>query len=159
MFSALRALRPTPLAATSRVFSTSQPRAADVAKLTLVGNLVRDAEIRQSRKDKPFAVYTVVTNSNFGLNDQGERQSVSTFHRILCFQPAIVERISQLKKGTKVFVQADYSIREPDPNADPMTPQGQRQIFLTQDTLKVLRVPRSPEQTEATSDNTSETFS
>lgn len=37
-----------------------------------------------------------------------------------------------LKKGTKVMVEADYQVREPEAGADPNTARGQRQIFLRQ---------------------------
>lgn len=35
-----------------------------------------------------------------------------------------------LQKGSQVFVEANFELREPDPDADPDSPQGQRQIFL-----------------------------
>jgi hypothetical protein len=35
-----------------------------------------------------------------------------------------------LKKGSKVYAEAAFELREPEAGADPNTPQGQRQIFL-----------------------------
>lgn len=35
-----------------------------------------------------------------------------------------------LRKGSKVYVEANFELREPEPNTDPSTPAGQRQIFL-----------------------------
>lgn len=54
-----------------------------------------------------------------------------TYHRVACFDVTGIERVRGLKKGTSVFVQADFSIKEPDPDADPKTPQGQKQVLLT----------------------------
>ena len=53
-----------------------------------------------------------------------------TFHRVVCFDVTDIERLRNLKKGTQVFVQADFSIKEPEPDTDPRTPQGQKQISL-----------------------------
>lgn len=38
--------------------------------------------------------------------------------------------LRNMKKGSKVYVEANFELREPEPDADPSTPQGQRQIFL-----------------------------
>ncbi|KAF8897217.1 hypothetical protein BD779DRAFT_1667225 [Infundibulicybe gibba] len=130
MLSALRA-------ATSRVprraFSTSSSRAADLAKLVLIGNLSRDPEARMTRNDKEYVMYTVATQ-NYPPpppDANGERRpSTTTWHRILSFQEASNKYIRTLKKGSKVYVEAGFELREPEPGADSSTPQGQRQIFL-----------------------------
>lgn len=57
-----------------------------------------------------------------------------------------------------MFAEANFELRQPDPNADPDSPEGQRQIFLRHGTLsrsrelyythmftesiRVLRIPR-----------------
>ncbi|KAF9452148.1 hypothetical protein P691DRAFT_697651 [Macrolepiota fuliginosa MF-IS2] len=154
MFSALRAnLRPTSAA---RAFSTSRPAAADLAKLTLIGRVARDPETRLTKNEKEFLAYTVITTSSTNTN-QGERQIVRTFHRVLCFDPSHIEFLRRLKKGSKVYVQADYTIKEPEQGADPTTPQGQRHIFLTHESIKVLSPPRVvPEPTESTETGSTE---
>ena len=38
--------------------------------------------------------------------------------------------LSTLKKGSQVYAEATFEIRDPEPGSDPSTPQGQRQIFL-----------------------------
>ena len=55
---------------------------------------------------------------------------IPTYHRILCFSESPIKYLSTLKKGTRVYVEANFELREPEPDADPTTPQGQRQIFL-----------------------------
>ncbi|KAJ3561157.1 hypothetical protein NP233_g10367 [Leucocoprinus birnbaumii] len=157
MFSVLRAIRPITLAAPSRAFSSTARKASDVAKLTLVGNVTKEPEARQSKADKQYYVYTVVTNG-LNINGQGEREYTPTFHRVLCFQPSAFETVSRLKKGSKVFVQADFIVKDPAPDADASTPQGQRQIMLTHDYIKVLYSPK-PRDFESTSGNETETFS
>lgn len=60
-----------------------------------------------------------------------ERQPAkTTWHRVLSFQEHSNKYLLNLKKGSKVYVEANFELREPEPEADPSTPQGQRQIFL-----------------------------
>ncbi|PPR02486.1 hypothetical protein CVT24_002035 [Panaeolus cyanescens] len=116
-----------------RCFSSSSRRAADVAKLILVGRLTKDPETRLTRNEKEFVAYTVATR-NYPApppDANGERRPTpSTFHRILSFQDGSNRYLQTLKKGSLVYVEAGYELREPEPSADPSTPQGQRQIFL-----------------------------
>jgi hypothetical protein len=49
---------------------------------------------------------------------------------VLSFLPGSNKYLQTLKAGSKVYVEAAYEIREPEVDADPSTPQGQRQIFL-----------------------------
>lgn len=58
------------------------------------------------------------------------RPSTATFHKILSFQDGTNRYLRTLKKGSKVFVEANFELREPEAGADPATPQGQRQILL-----------------------------
>lgn len=57
-------------------------------------------------------------------------EAKTTWHTVLSFNPGVNTYLQRLKKGSQVFVEANFELREPDPNADPDTPQGQRQIFL-----------------------------
>ncbi|KAF9008788.1 hypothetical protein BDQ17DRAFT_1421988 [Cyathus striatus] len=136
-------------AAPARAFSTSAAR-ADLAKLTLIGRLTKDPELRTTKNDKEFVAYTVAT-TNFPpppVEANGERRaSTATFHRVLCFYDAPIRYLMNLKKGTKVYVEANFELRDPEPGADPSTPQGQRQIFLRHENIRVISSPR-PQPTE-----------
>jgi len=35
-----------------------------------------------------------------------------------------------MRKGSKVYAETTFELREPETDADPNSPQGQRQIFL-----------------------------
>ena len=62
---------------------------------------------------------------------EGERPTPkTTWHRVFAFQESSKQYLLGLKKGSKVYVEANFELREPDADADPTTPQGQRQIFL-----------------------------
>lgn len=49
---------------------------------------------------------------------------------MLSFNPGQNKYLQTLRAGSKVYVEAGFEVREPEPGADPSTPQGQRQIFL-----------------------------
>ncbi|KAJ7937351.1 hypothetical protein B0H13DRAFT_1589143, partial [Mycena leptocephala] len=127
-----------------QAFSTSTRR-HDLAKLTLIGNLGRDPELKTTKNDKEYVSYSVATTNRLPPTAEGgkgshihsihtqyalERQSSTTWHRVLSFLPGSNKYLQTLKAGSKVYVEAAYEIREPEADADPSTPQGQRQIFL-----------------------------
>ena len=75
-------------------------------------------------------VWTFYFSKIFLIQDLERRSSPSTFHRILSFHEGSNKYLRTLKKGSKVYVETAFEIREAEPEADPSTPQGQRQIFL-----------------------------
>ncbi|KAG5716060.1 hypothetical protein E4T56_gene10796 [Termitomyces sp. T112] len=141
----LCAIRAAASRSSVRAFSTTSSRAADLAKLTLIGYLARDPETRHTKNEREYVVYTVATK-NYPPpppDANGDRPpSTATFHRVLSFQEASNRYLQTLKKGSRVYVEAGFELREPEPNTDPTTPQGQRQIFLRHETVRVLSKPR-----------------
>ncbi|KAI0796508.1 single-strand binding protein family-domain-containing protein [Abortiporus biennis] len=131
----------------SRAFSTTPSRAADLAKLVLIGRLGKDPEVRRTKTDKEYITYTVAT-TNFPPpppNADGSRaESKTTWHTILSFNPSANNFLRLLQKGSRVYVEANYELREPDLSADADSPQGQRQIFLRHETIRVLQSPPGP---------------
>ena len=56
--------------------------------------------------------------------------STTTWHHVVSFNPTVNTYLRNLQKGSQVYVEANFELREPVSDADPDTPQGQRQIFL-----------------------------
>ncbi|CAA7260258.1 unnamed protein product [Cyclocybe aegerita] len=155
MFSALRAAA-APRELSARVFSTTPRRASDLAKLVLIGRLARDPEARLTKNEREYIAYTVATTTSPPTVDSnGERQyAPSTFHRVLSFNEGSNRYLRTLKKGSKVYVEAAFELKEPEAGADPTTPQGQRQIFLKHETIRVVTYPNSqPETSEPDSEH------
>ncbi|KAJ7367984.1 hypothetical protein DFH08DRAFT_829997 [Mycena albidolilacea] len=150
MFSAIRTASAS--RATARAFSTSTRR-HDLAKITLIGNLGRDPEVKTTKNDKEYVSYSVATTSFSAPNENGERLPNTTWHRVMSFLPGSNKYLQTLKAGSKVYVEAAYEIREPEPEADPSTPQGQRQIFLRHETIKVISKGKSSESEEGHHDS------
>ncbi|KAH7916815.1 hypothetical protein BJ138DRAFT_1121618 [Hygrophoropsis aurantiaca] len=125
-----------------RPFSTSSSRAYDLAKLTLIGRLGKDPEVRTTKSEKEYVSYTVAT-TNYPPpppNPDGTRQEAgTTWHNIVSFSPAQNNFLRTLNKGAQVYVEANFELRDPEPNADPASPQGQRQIFLRHENIRILK--------------------
>ncbi|KAH9963257.1 single-strand binding protein family-domain-containing protein [Russula dissimulans] len=142
MSSHLRQALPT--RSFARAFSTTLSRRSDVAKLVLVGRLGKDPEVRMTRADKEYVSYSVAT-TNYPPPPPGpdgtRPESKTSWHHILSFHPTANNYLRNLQKGSHVFVEANVEIREPDFTADPATPQGQRQIFLRHESIRLLRGP------------------
>ncbi|KAG8218345.1 hypothetical protein J3R82DRAFT_3963 [Butyriboletus roseoflavus] len=137
-----------------RTFFSTPTRSYDLAKLVLVGRLGKDPELRTTKNDKEYVSYSVAT-SNFPPpppNPDGTRlENGVTWHHIVSFNPTQNNYLRTLNKGSRVYVEANYELRDPDANADPSSPSGQRQIFLRHETIRVLTTPYQQE-TETTSD-------
>ncbi|KAI0939642.1 hypothetical protein AcW1_004603 [Taiwanofungus camphoratus] len=86
--------------------------------------------------------YTVAT-TNYPppppSTDGSRVEPKTTWHTILSFSPAANNYLRHLSRGSQVFVEANFELREPDPSADPDTPQGQRQIFLRHESIRLLK--------------------
>ncbi|KAH9050140.1 single-strand binding protein family-domain-containing protein [Lactarius hengduanensis] len=153
MFSLLsRNINPVSIPINLRALSTTASRSSDLSKLVLIGRLGKDPEVRTTKSDKEYVSYTVATTNHPPPppGPDGTRpESKTTWHHILSFSPTANNYLRNLQKGSHVYVETNFELREPDPSADPTTPQGQRQIFLRHETIRVLRGP-----THATEGNT-----
>jgi len=142
MFSLLRQPR-----GFSRAFSTTPFRSSDVSKVILVGRLGKDPEIRMTKHDKEYVAYTVAT-TNFPPplpGPDGTRPvAKTTWHQVLSFHQSANNYIRNLQKGSHVYVEANFEVREADPSADPGTPYSQRQVFLRHELIRLLRHPIQP---------------
>ncbi|KAH9482960.1 Single-stranded DNA-binding protein rim1, mitochondrial [Psilocybe cubensis] len=141
---------------TARSFSSSS-RASDLSKLTLIGNLARDPEARLTKNDKEYITYTVaVRNSGPPPGPDGERtRGSTTYHRVLSFNDGSNKYLRTLKKGSRIYCETTFELKEPAPDADPSTPQGQRQIFLRHESLKVISTPKPQEHSEESTEDRS----
>jgi len=75
-------------------------------------------------------VITPFSNGCFFLYFAARGESKTTWHNIISFNPHVNQYLKTLEKGARVYVEANFELREPDPAADSDTAQGQRQIFL-----------------------------
>lgn len=97
-----------------RALSTSAVR-NDVARMTVLGRVANDPEIRESAKGQVYGRYQVVTNSysNSLMTEDGTAARQASFHRFYAFGEANVNRVKQLQKGYTVLVDADFRLEAP----------------------------------------------
>lgn len=73
-------------------------------KVMLVGHLVQDPELRQTKNGKAVANFAVATNRS-AKDEDGTKKEVAEFHRVVAWSK-LAEIVSQyLTKGTAVLIE------------------------------------------------------
>ena len=86
--------------------------AGSLNKVTIIGVLGKDPEIRSTQAGKQIASMTVAT-SETGKTKDGERKEKSEFHRVVCFNEGLTRVCEQyLKKGAKVYIEGSLTTRK-----------------------------------------------
>ncbi|WVQ85522.1 hypothetical protein IAT38_007688 [Cryptococcus sp. DSM 104549] len=134
MFAAARRF-PTLATSSARTFSTSAPRASDVAKVTLVGRLGADPELKQTSSGKPYYTYKVVTRS--GRKNENGLQS-SSWHTVHCFREIEYEFLRKIGKGSTVYVEANLEMRQTAVDPEAVGPRPLPRVFLRQSTINTI---------------------
>ncbi len=81
-------------------------------KVTLIGNLGNDPEIRSTAQGKEFANLSLATTDSW-KDQSGERQSKTEWHRVTVFNEGLVRVIKNyLKKGAKVYIEGELRTRK-----------------------------------------------
>lgn len=85
----------------------------DLNRVTLIGNVTRDPEVRTTPQGTPVATFSVATNKVW--NDQsGVRQERPEYHNIVAWRKS-AELVQQLiKKGNRVYVEGELQTRSWD---------------------------------------------
>ncbi len=83
-----------------------------VNKALIVGNLVRDPEVRTTTGGR-IVTMTVATSETWNDRASGERKEKAEFHRVVIFNDRISDVAEKyLKKGAKVYVEGALSTRK-----------------------------------------------
>ncbi|KDQ64950.1 hypothetical protein JAAARDRAFT_28611 [Jaapia argillacea MUCL 33604] len=130
--------------AASRAFSTSASRSSDLAKLVLIGRLGKDPELRRTKTDKEYVSYTVAT-TNYPPPPPGpdgaRPEPKTSWHTVTSFHPGVNNYLQNLRKGSHVYVEANYEMRDLEPEGD--ATHGQKHVFLRHEMIRVLKGPPS----------------
>ncbi|CAN0584821.1 unnamed protein product, partial [Ectocarpus sp. 12 AP-2014] len=82
-------------------------------KVTLIGNLGRDPEIRTTNDGKEIANFSLATSENWKDKATGEKKDKTEWHRIVCFNEGLVKIIKEyVKKGTKLYIEGQLQTRK-----------------------------------------------
>lgn len=80
-------------------------------RVTLIGNLARDPEVKFTPSGSAVCTFTIVTN-RYWKTDSGEQKESAEYHRIVAWDK-LGELCGQLlKKGTKTFVEGRLQTRK-----------------------------------------------
>jgi len=81
-----------------------------INKVTLVGHLGGDPEIRTLENGTPVGRFSVATNENY-KDKEGNWQSQTEWHNVVVWRD-LAERAKILKKGSTVYVEGKISYRK-----------------------------------------------
>lgn len=85
----------------------------DLNKAMIIGNVVRDPEVRTTPSGQTVASFSVATNLNW-TDSQGQKQSKAEFHNVVAWRK-LAEIIGQyVKKGTKIYIEGRIETRSWD---------------------------------------------
>jgi single-strand DNA-binding protein len=85
--------------------------AGSINKVTLVGNLGRDPEIRHTNSGQKIVHLSVATSDTW-KDKSGERQERTEWHRVVVFNSGLADFSERfLKKGSKVYVEGALQTR------------------------------------------------
>lgn len=87
--------------------------ANSINKVTLIGNVGRDPEIRTTQDGKEIATITLATSESWKDRLSGERKERTEWHKIVVFADGLVNIIKNyVKKGSKLYVEGALQTRK-----------------------------------------------
>lgn len=84
-----------------------------INKVTLIGNVGRDPEIRTTQDGKEIASITLATSESWKDKNSGERKERTEWHRIVVFSDGLVNIVKNyIKKGSKLYIEGALQTRK-----------------------------------------------
>lgn len=86
--------------------------AGSVNKVTLIGNLGNDPEIRSMQSGDELCNLSIATSDSWKDKNTGEKREKTEWHRVVIFSPGLVNVCKNyLKKGAKVYLEGALQTR------------------------------------------------
>lgn len=87
--------------------------AGSVNKVTLIGNLARDPEIRKFDSGGEVANMRLITSESWNDKKSGERRDRSEGHNIVIYNERLIDVVSKYcKKGDKLYIEGALTTRK-----------------------------------------------
>lgn len=80
-------------------------------RVTLIGNLGKDPEVRHLESGSSVGKFSVATNENY-KDKAGEWQTITEWHNIVCWRNLAERAERTLKKGSLVYVEGKLTTRK-----------------------------------------------
>src|SRR3546814_3210128 len=91
----------------------SHPRAGAGNKVILLGNLVRDPEVRTTQDGTKIVNFTLATSERWRDKGSGEQRERTEWHRLVIFNENMARHAEQyLRKGSSVYVEGQLQTRK-----------------------------------------------
>tara|TARA_Y100001960_G_C14716793_1_gene850067 strand:- start:1153 stop:1620 length:468 start_codon:yes stop_codon:yes gene_type:complete len=87
--------------------------AGSVNKVTLVGNLGRDPEVRYAQSGAKIVNLSIATSESWKDRETGERKEKTEWHRVVIFNDRLADVAEQyLRKGAKIYLEGQLQTRK-----------------------------------------------
>lgn len=87
--------------------------AGSVNKVTLIGNLGKDPEIRTTQSNMKIVNLSIATSESWNDKASGERQERTEWHRVVIMNDRLADVAERfLKKGSKVYLEGKLQTRK-----------------------------------------------
>ncbi|MEE8438434.1 MAG: single-stranded DNA-binding protein [Micropepsaceae bacterium] len=87
--------------------------AGSLNKVTLIGNLGRDPEVRRLNSGDPVVNLSVATSENWRDKASGERKERTEWHRVVIFNENLAKVAENyLRKGSKIYIEGQLQTRK-----------------------------------------------
>lgn len=83
-----------------------------VNKAIILGNVVREPEVKMTSSGQMIANFSVATNESWRDKHTGEKKERTEYHRVACFSEPLCKIIEQyVHKGTKLYIEGQIQTR------------------------------------------------
>jgi single-strand DNA-binding protein len=87
--------------------------AGSLNKVTLIGNVGADPEIRSTADGKKIANFSLATTESWKDKMSGERKQKTEWHKVVIFSDPLVSVVQNyVKRGTKLFIEGQIQSRK-----------------------------------------------
>lgn len=96
-----------------KFYPQSAIMAGSVNKVTLIGNLGRDPEVRQTQDGNKIVNISVATSESWRDKATGERKDRTEWHRVVILNERVADIAEKyLRKGSKVYLEGQLQTRK-----------------------------------------------
>jgi single-strand DNA-binding protein len=81
-------------------------------KVTLIGNLGKDPEIRSTSDGQEIANFSLATTERWKDKNTGDKKEKTEWHKIVVFNSLVNIVKNYVKKGTKLYVEGQLQTRK-----------------------------------------------
>ena len=87
--------------------------AGSVNKVTLLGNLGQDPQVRTMQSGQKVVSFSLATSDRWKDKSTGEQKEQTEWHRVVVFNPNLAEVAERmLQKGTKLYIEGSLKTRK-----------------------------------------------